>query len=485
MKRVFSAILMLATLSAAGQLAPEPAPKWCEAQVLTKASAREAGMDSVVLFGRVDSIIDAAIAAHAFPGCQLFVARGGQVVIDRSYGWHDYSKQEPVKNSDLYDLASVTKIAASTMALMKLVESGRIDLDEPFWRYYRPFRTDDKRDITFRELLAHQSGLPSGIPMLRLMKSDAEQVEAAKKEANPRYRRKANADLPYNADCFSNCHSQQYPIEIAPDLFLNRRYRQMFYDQIAETPLRSKIYRYSDLPFVLAPKVVERVTGQRFDKYLRDGFYGPLGLGMTFNPHDTLDLDRVVPTEVDDYFRHTTIHGYVHDESAAIVGGVSGNAGLFASARDLGVLMQMVLNGGIYDGKRYLRPATIAEFTRVQYPENNNRRALGFDKPLPGNDTLSFKDAYPAPSVSLLSFGHTGFTGTIFWVDPAYELVYVLLTNRVNPSRDNKAYREMAPQYAIQQAIYDAIAQFEEAEQATDGPDKVGLATEGENPPAE
>jgi CubicO group peptidase (beta-lactamase class C family) len=484
MRRVFSAILLLVTVSAAGQRAPEPAPPWCDAQLLTTATASEVGMDSLTLFSRVDSIIRASIAAHAFPGCQLFVARGGKVVIDRSWGWHDYSEQQPVRDSDLYDLASVTKVAASTMTLMKLVENRRIDLDEPLSRYYRPFRDTDKSDITFREVFAHQSGFPAGIPILRLMKSDAETVETDRKESDPRYRRTPTKDLPYNEDCFSDHYSRQYPVEIAEGLFLNRKYRNMVFEQIDSAELRSKTYRYSDLPFVVMPRVVERVIGRTFDDYLQNEFYRPLGLEMTFNPHETIDLEKVIPTEVDDYFRNTTLRGYVHDETAAIVGGVSGNAGLFGSARDLGVLMQMVLNGGTYNGHRYLYPVTIAEFTRVQYPENDNRRALGFDKPLPGNDTLSFKDAYPAPSVSLQSFGHTGFTGTMFWVDPERELVYVLLTNRVNPSRDNKPFRETTPQYAIQQAIYDAMARFEE-QQATGEDGKADPATEDGNPPAE
>jgi CubicO group peptidase (beta-lactamase class C family) len=484
MKWVLSAILFFVAVSAAAQLAPAAEPKWCEVQTLSEGSPREAGMDSVALFGRVDSIIGAAIAAHAFPGCQLFVARGGKVVIDRSWGWHDYSEQQPVTNRDLYDLASITKVAASTTALMKLTESGRIDLDEPLSRYYSPFRDNDKRDITFREILAHQSGMPAGIAVLRLMKSDAIEVENAKKTANPRYRRKNSADLPFDDDCFSPSHSQQYPIEIASGKFLNRKYRQIVFEQIDSIPLRKKTYRYSDLPFVLVPRVVKRITGLDFDKYLQSEFYGPLGVGLTFNPHDTVDLARVVPTEVDDYFRNDTLRGYVHDELAAIAGGVSGNAGLFGSARDLGVLAQMLANGGIYEGRRYLRPATITEFTRVQYPENKNRRALGFDKPLAGNDTLSFKDAYPVPSVSPESFGHSGFTGTFFWVDPAYELVYVLLTNRVMPSRDNRAFREMTPQYAIQQAIYDAIARFDGG-QSTGEACKAGLSTAGGNPPVE
>lgn len=469
--------LSLTTVSA--QLVPPPLAEWCAAPVLKEAPAREAGMDSLFLFATVDSIVNAAISTHAFPGCQLFVARGGKVVIDRSYGWHDYSELRPVENHHLYDLASVTKVAAATMALMKLTEEFRIELDEPLSKHYRPFRGTDKKEITFREVLAHQSGLPAGIPMLRLMKSDA----LEKQEEKPKGKKKRWDELPYNEDCFRYSRSQQYPIEIYRDRYLNRKYRQMLLDEIRDAELREKKYRYSDLPFVLVPQVVEQVTAREFDEYLQKEFYGPMGLKFAFNPHETVPLEEIVPTENDEYFRYTTIHGWVHDESAAIVGGVSGNAGLFGSARDLGVMTQMLLNGGIYDGKRYLRPATIDEFTRVQYPDNENRRALGFDKPYFCNDTLCMKDAYPAPSVSMSSYGHSGFTGTFFWVDPEFELIYVLLTNRVNPSRDNKAFRESMARYTIQQAVYDAIRRFDEAQEATDVRDKADPSTAGGNLP--
>lgn len=474
--RRFVLIILLIPVWGFAQLAPPENGTWCAAPVLTKASPYDAGIDSVYLYHTVDSIITAAIAQHAFPGCQVLFARRGKIVMERSYGWHDYSELTPVENDHIYDLASITKITSATLALMKLSEEYRIGLDDPFSKYYRPFRGTDKKNITFRQMLTHQAGFPSGIPMLRLMKSDAEEKENEKKEKDCKYKKRKWDEWEYNEDCFSRNHSTRYPVDIYYDMYLNRKYRDMLLEEITNVELKPKKYRYSDIPFLLFPEVVEHVTNRGFEEYMTQEFYKPMGIGLRYNPHKTTAAEKIVPTEKDEYFRCATIHGYVHDESAAILGGISGNAGLFGSAHDLAVVMQMLQNGGIYDGKRYLRPNTIAEFTRVQYPDNDNRRALGFDKPYPGNDTLAMKDAYPAPGVSASSFGHSGFTGTFVWADPEHELIYVLLTNRVNPTRDNKAFRESMARYTIQQAVYDAIRRYDEAE-ATDDGGKAGPST--------
>lgn len=438
MRRVLSILLALTAVSAVSTAA---------AQTLVYAPPQEAAIDSAYLYHTTDSLVKAAMEAHAFPGCRLLVAREGKIVLDRSYGWHDYSQLRPVSDGDLYDMASITKVAAATLALMKLEDEGKIRLDEAVSKYYRPFRGTDKARLTFREMLAHQSGMPSGIPMLRLMKKDPE----SKRQ-----------DSEYMDDCFSYSWSEEYPVRVYHDMYLNRKYRDMLFDQIRDARLMPKKYRYSDLSFVIFARVVEEVAEKDFDEYLYEKFYRPLGLGMTFRPTEKVSLETIVPTENDEYFRYAAVHGYVHDETAAICGGVSGNAGLFSNARDLAVIFQMLLNGGVYDGKRYLSPEIVAEFTRVQYPDNENRRALGFDKPFPGNDTLCLKDAYPAPAVSPASFGHSGFTGTFVWADPAEQLVYVLLTNRVNPSRDNPAFADSQVRYTVQQAIYEAIRRFGE-----------------------
>jgi CubicO group peptidase (beta-lactamase class C family) len=382
-------------------------PRWSDAPVFRAATPREVGMDSVRLVHAIDSIVARAIETRAFPGCQLFVAREGKVVIDRSFGYHDYSLTTHVENDHLYDLASVTKMAASTLALARLVERHEISLDDPLSRFYPPLRGTDKERITFREVLAHQAGFPSGISKPWLLTRDS--------------------------------------------LLL----------AVRDAKLRTPVYRYSDLPFLLIPEIVQAVDGRDLETFLDEEFYRPLGVGLTFNPLDKgIPIDKIVPTEVDSLWRKRTVHGTVHDESAAVMGGVSGNAGLFGTARDVATVMQMLLNEGVYNGVRYLRPATVKRFTQRQYPSGDNRRGLGFDRPLPGNDTLALKDAYPAPSASQRSFGHTGFTGAIAWADPECGVVYVLLCNRVTPSRENPAFIESRVRYTLQQAVYDAIAEF-------------------------
>jgi CubicO group peptidase (beta-lactamase class C family) len=378
-------------------------------QFRTTVPPREAGIDSLRLWRAVDSIVRQAIELRAFPGCQLFVARDGNVVIDRAFGHHDYSCSRPVATDDLYDLASITKMAASTLALARLVDGREIRLDDRLSKYYPPFRDTDKARITFRQALTHSSGLPSGVSRPWLLTRDS--------------------------------------------LLL----------AIRDATLRPRVYRYSDLPFLLMPAIVEAADhGERdFETFLTEEFYRPMGLGLTFTPIDKgVPLSRIVPTEKDDYWRMTQVHGTVHDESAAVMGGVSGNAGLFGSARDVAVIMQMMLDGGVWNGVRYLSAATVRQFTAQQYPGVTNRRALGFDRPAPGNDTLAFEDAYPAPGVSQRSFGHTGFTGCIAWADPEYGLVYVLLCNRVTPSRNNPAFIETRVRYSLQQAVYDAVQRF-------------------------
>jgi CubicO group peptidase (beta-lactamase class C family) len=329
-------------------------------------------MDGEFLTHTIDSIVHAAIEARAFPGCQLFVARDGKVVIDSCFGYHDYSRTVPVENDHLYDLASITKMAASTLALARLTDHRAITPDDRFSKFCPPLQGTDKEKITFREILAHRSGFPSGITKPWTMTRDS------------------------------------------------------LLDAIRTIPLRTKIYRYSDLPFLLLPDVVREADtrGRDFETFLAEEFYRPLGVGLTFNPLEHgVPLEKIVPTEVDTLWRGGLIHGTVHDESAAVLGGVSGNAGLFGTARDMAVVMQMVLNGGFYNGIRYLTPATVELFTSQQYPSADNRRAMGFDRPLKDNATLAFDKAYPAPGASQRSFGHTGFTGTIVWADPDFGLV--------------------------------------------------------------
>jgi CubicO group peptidase (beta-lactamase class C family) len=239
-------------------------------------------------------------------------------------------------------------------------------------------------------------------------------------------------------------------------MFLHRKYPDRIIKAIRKSPLEAeKKYVYSDFFFILAPRVVESMIEEDFDSYLHKNFYSPLGAtSITYNPLKKYPKNAIVPTEHDYYFRHEPIHGTVHDEGAIMLGGVSGHAGLFANANDLAKLMQMYLDMGEYGGRRYIKPETLKEWTRYQFPQNNNRRGLGFDKPnlqYVGENNNTAKDA------SALSFGHTGFTGTITWMDPQTGLLYIFLSNRVNPTRENTRLYQLNTRTKIQQVLYDAM----------------------------
>ncbi len=396
------------------------------------------GVDSAALYHQVDSLIDLGIKAQAFPGAQVLVAYKGKTIFHQSFGYHTYDSLQPVRNTDLYDLASVTKISAALPALMKLVEDGKLDLDTPFSRYWKPWRhRKAKKDLTLREILAHQAGLTPYIVYLNQVRTD--------------HGLKHRFIRPTPSKRFSH---QAYKGLYVKNRFVKKMYRMANRSKVAE----QKQYLYSGLTFLLFPQVVENLTGEAFDVYLEKHFYAPLGCdSLLFLPARRYPRQGIVPTEFDTLYRHELTQGWVHDENASLMGGVSGNAGLFATAEDLGVLMQLYANYGELEGRRLLDSATVREFARVQYPENENRRGLGFDKPLLNNAELPVEDAYPAPGVSPESFGHSGFTGTFVWADPINQLVYVFLSNRVYPSREHQGLYELGLRTRLQQVFYDAL----------------------------
>jgi CubicO group peptidase (beta-lactamase class C family) len=402
----------------------------------------DVGINSALLSLQVDSIIQDAIAQQAFPGCNILVAKDGKIVFHKTYGYHTYDNIIPTSKTDIYDLASVTKVSSALPAIMKLHGEGKIDLDERFSSYWpdwkkRLFHRSDKEDITLRELLAHQAGL---VPFIKFW---------GKSQKNGKIIHKW-----YNIE-----KDGDYNLEVAPGMYLNQNFKKYVYKTIRTTPLKDRgKYVYSDLFFVMSPELISKVSGKNYVKYLDSCFYNPLGAGtITYLPTRKFSIDRIVPTEKDEYYRKRLLQGSVHDEAAAVLGGISGNAGLFGSANDLAKLLQMYLNEGSYGGEQYIREETFREFNRVQYPQNKNRRALGFDKPLPDNNTLSLKDSYPSPSVSPESFGHSGYTGTFFWVDPKYKLVYIMLANRVYPNRNHNKLLELSIRTKLQQVIYDSL----------------------------
>lgn len=402
---------------------------------LQYASPETVGLNSEYIQTKVDSIMTLAIAEKAFPGAQLLVAKQGKIVFHQAYGYHTYDSIQQVHLDDLYDLASVTKILGPLPALMKLYEDDKIDLDKPISQYWKSWKhKKDKKYITLRELLAHQSGLQPYIVFLsKVMKKG---------------KLKSRFVKPAKSRRFSN--------EAYPNRFVKSRFENKVFRTIKRAKVNAKkAYVYSGIASLIYPQLIEDLTGKSYTNYLQNTFYGPLGCKtLGYLPAPKHYPNALVPTEMDTLFRKDLVKGWVHDENAALLGGISGNAGMFGTAKDLAIMMQMYLQKGAYAGKRYLKEETVNEFIKVQYPKNHNRRGLGFDKPLIGNDTLSLKEAYPAPEVSAESFGHSGFTGTFVWADPDNELVFIFLSNRVFPSRTHTKIYDLNVRPALQQVFY-------------------------------
>ncbi|WP_148214273.1 serine hydrolase domain-containing protein [Robiginitalea biformata] len=436
--RKYSYILLFVLIGMAGMAHSQVPGSKSIPPGLPEGSLASLGVDSAALHHRVDSLVHLGIESEAFPGAQVLVAFQGKRIFHKAYGFHTYDSLWPTRESDVYDLASVTKIAAALPALMKLTGEGQLDLDAPFSDYWRPWkRRRDKRNLTLREILAHQAGLEPYIVFL----SDVRSRQGLRR----RFVRESPS---------AGFRREAYPNRYVRNRFVRKMYRKINRSQVS----REKTYRYSGLAFLLFPQLVEDLTGEPFDAYLRKHIYDPLGLDhLGFLPARRQPGSVVVPTEADSIFRNDLTRGWVHDENAALMGGVSGNAGLFGTAADLAVLMECYSNYGKYRGVRILDSATVREFARVQFPDNDNRRGLGFDKPLPDNASLPLQEAYPAPLASPRSFGHSGFTGTFVWADPENQLVFIFLSNRVYPSREHRQLYELGLRKRLQQVFYEAL----------------------------
>jgi len=396
------------------------------------------GLDSTFIYTKVDSIITNGIRNNAFPGAQVLVAKNSTVVFHEKYGYHTYDSIQAVAKDDIYDLASVTKIIGPLPALMKLVDEGKLNLDLPFSTYWTDWKNiKDKKDITLREILAHQAGLSPYIVFLNevIKKNGALKKRFVRGELSSRY------------------NNQAYDHLFVKNSFNRKMHRMINRSSVSD----EKKYKYSGLAFLIFPKLIEQLTGTSYETYITNNFYSPLGANtLGFLPKTKNFQNKIVPTELDTLYRHDLTQGWVHDENASLLGGVSGNAGLFGTATDLAKLMQMYQNFGFFYGKRFITESTVKEFIRVQYPENENRRGLGFDKPLLNNLKLGLSDAYPAPETSPMSFGHGGFTGTFVWADPENQLVFIFLSNRVYPTRENRNLYELNIRGALQQVFYQA-----------------------------
>ena len=398
------------------------------------ANAASVGMSESKL-ARIDTLAQAAIDKKAFPGCVILVAKNGAIVYEKAFGYTDFTQQEKTTTNHVFDLASVTKISATTVSVMKLYETGKIELDQTLGYYLPWMRGTDKANLTLRQVLLHEAGL---VPFITFYK---ELVDTATKQPLPGY--------------FTAIPDAEHNFRVAKNMYLRNDWQDTIQARIAASPLgKQGKYVYSDNDFILLGKIVETVSGKPLNQYVEENFYRPLQMSTTgFKPIERIPENQLVPTEKDAYFRQQLVRGDVHDEGAALLGGVAGHAGLFSNAYDLAQLYQLLLNGGTLNGIQLLKPSTIQLFTA--YGSTNSRRGLGFDKPEKDNATR--KDPYPAISAPPETFGHTGFTGICVWADPVNNLQFIFMSNRVNPTRNNNLLGQLNVRSNIQDAIYQAI----------------------------
>jgi beta-glucosidase-like glycosyl hydrolase/CubicO group peptidase (beta-lactamase class C family) len=412
------------------------------------------------LEARVDSIMNGAVAAKAFPGAQVIIARRGVVVLRKNYGTHTYADaptqagkpSRAVRNTDLYDLASLTKVSAALPALMRLQDQGKFNPDMTLGQLLPELVGTNKQDLKLRDVLTHQARLKAWIPFWKdytkprglfnslLGKSpEAKEVSLTKpSELSRRY--------------FRPDSSARFPLRAATGLWARQDFPELITKAIAESPLNEKPgYVYSDLSFILYPRFVQAASGKPLNQFITDEIYRPLGATtLGYNPTRRFPLARITPTEYDSLFRKQLLHGTVDDEGAALLGGLSGHAGLFGNANDLAKVVQLYAWNGKYGGQQLLKPETVQEYTKCQFCPDN-RRALGFDRPAANPTVNSAKSASPQ------SYGHTGFTGTYFWVDPKEELTCVVLTNRVNPTRRNNKITERSVRSGVLQVALESV----------------------------
>lgn len=390
--------------------------------------------ENIIKFNKVknniENIIYNGISEKAFPGCQLCVVKDGETLINKSYGTTDYVNNIKVNNNNLYDIASITKIMATTLAMMKLYDQGAYKLNDKLSSKLEFLKDTNLEDITFKQVLSHNSGLPAWINFSYLVLIDGKiDTTVVKTE-----------------------YSDEFPVKVAENMFVSKNIKQKIFDSILNSELKKKEYLYSDLGMILLKEFIELKTNQPFEEYLSEKFYEPLGLKhTTFLPSETRKISEIIPTENDTIMRKQVICGTVHDPTAALLGGVSGHAGLFSNSTDVAVVMQMLLQDGEYNGVQFINPITVKQFTTRYYKKN--RRGLGFDM-----RQIPAKSAGPASEyASVDSFGHTGFTGTITWADPENNLLVVFLSNRVNPYPSPNKLVSMGIRSKIQDELYKAF----------------------------
>lgn len=403
---------------------------------LTYGFPEEVGMSANTLH-LIDSIALDGLSEQAYPGCVILVAKDEKIVYHKAFGNYTFEGRKEVEPHSIYDLASITKIAATAPAIMKLSEDGLIDLNRNVG-YYLSEIADScfVHSILLKDLMTHQAGLKPWIPFY------LQTMEKGK----------------YKKGYYSSKPTEEFNVQVSEKLWINQNYRDSIFTKIYNSqPRKKRDYKYSDLGFYLLPQIVERITKQDFESYVQAQFFKPLGIeSLVYNPLEVYRKEEIVPTEHDLYFRKELLQGHVHDMGAAMLGGVSGHAGLFGNAYDLAVYMQMLLNKGEYNDIEIFKQSTIDQFTACQNcdgTKKENRRGLIFDKP------SRFEEEGPTcfGCISHDSFGHSGFTGTLAWADPEEEIVYIFLSNRVYPNMKNKKLIKMNIRTKIMEAIYKSL----------------------------
>lgn len=390
-----------------------------------EAPPESVGIDREAL-ADIDRLMERAIRRKATPGGQMLIAKEGKIVYNRGFGFHTYAKEEEVRPTDLYDLASITKVAATTLALMALEEEGYVDLADRVGEYLPEYKRYGVRYLRLRHLLSHHSGLQANLPLAKWLREK---------------------------DLFSTTATPEYSIAVDQDCYLRKDVPALFLEELKRMrPSRRSRYRYSDVHFVLLQQLIERQRGQNLDEIVEQDFYAPLGLSrLGYRPGLRIPASEIVPTEKDPRWRGGIVRGEVHDESALLMGGVGGHAGLFSNSRDLAILFQMLLNEGEYGGQRFFEPETIQTFTKRN---NYNYRGHGFDRLAGHSKALRYYGA------SLATFGHTGFTGTCVWADPENELIFIFLSNRIHPDPDNERLLRMGLRERLHKVVYKSLDTF-------------------------
>ncbi|TJZ59844.1 beta-lactamase family protein [Sphingobacterium olei] len=413
-----------AALSIFGGLALTEGKLKTEQTRIQYTAGESSGLNISKMTTRIDAIAKEAISKHAAPGLVVMALKSGQVIFEKAYGSHTYESKQVTAVDDIFDLASISKIAGTTPVIMTLQEQGIIHLDSTIGHYLGQAKTTNKADITTRSVLLHEAGFTPFIPFYRNLKP---------------------GDLQSHEDA-------EHQVKVADNAFLKNNYYQnvMWPEMLNSAVKPTGNYVYSDISMYVMKEIAEHETSTPMEEFVQDFLYKPIGMKTAgYTPRTRFDRSRIVPTQHDTAFRKVLLQGYVHDEGAAMAGGVAGHAGLFATANDLAIYGQLLLNRGEYGGVRYFKPETVDLFTSNQ--SQSSRRGLGFDRADP-----DLKKEYPSKFANSSVYGHTGYTGTCIWIDPKHQLVYIFLSNRVHPQVTGKLY-ELNIRSRIQDVIYETI----------------------------